>query len=63
MFKTRRGDAMTKTNLEDAIRYIGGELMDNPHADIVKLIEEASQKFDLNPMQQEFLTNKYILKK
>lgn len=54
---------MTKTNLEDAIRFIGLELLDNPNADVVKLIEEASQKFDLNPMQQEFLTNKYILQK
>ncbi len=52
---------MGVSNLEDAIRFIGLELKDNPNTDIVKLIEEASQKFDLNPMQQEFLTNKYIL--
>lgn len=54
---------MSISNLEDAIRYISLELQDNPNADRLKLIEEASQKFDLNPMQQEFLTNKYILNK
>jgi len=54
---------MTTSNIEDAVRFIGLELKDNPNADLVQLIEQASQKYDLNPMQQEFLTNKYILKK
>ncbi len=54
---------MTTSNIEDAVRFIGLELKENPGADMVKLIEQASQKFDLNPMQQEFLSNKYIFKK
>ncbi|MBP7584529.1 MAG: hypothetical protein KBA61_10870 [Spirochaetes bacterium] len=54
---------MAISNIEDAVRFIGQELRDNPGASVVKLIEEASQKYDLNPMQQEFLTNKYILNK
>ena len=54
---------MAVSNIEDAVRFIGTELRDNPDADLVQLIEQASQQYDLNPMQQEFLTNKYILKR
>ena len=43
-----------------AVRFIGGELKHNPDADKSKIIEEASRKFDLNPMQTEFLINKFI---
>jgi len=49
--------------MEDAVRFIGTELKENPNADPSKLIEEASQKFDLNPMQTEFLINKFILER
>lgn len=48
-------------SIREAVKFIGTELKSNPGANVSKLIEEASQKFDLNPMQQEFLTNKYIL--
>ncbi len=48
-------------SLEDAIRFIGLELKDNPGADRAKLIDEASQKFDLTPVQTEFLVNKFVL--
>ena len=51
---------MDKTLLEDAVRFISLELQDNPDADRVKLIEKASQQFDLNPIQTEFLMNKYV---
>ncbi len=54
---------MGKSNIEDAVKFIGLELRDNPDTDLSRLIEEAGQRFDLNPMQQEFLINKYILKK
>lgn len=49
--------------IEDAVRYISLELKDNPGADKTKLIEDASQKFDLSPIQTEFLLNKYVLGK
>lgn len=49
--------------MEDAYRFIGTELKLNPGAELSKLIEEAAQKFDLTPMQTEFLINKYILQK
>jgi hypothetical protein len=52
---------MDNKNMEDAMRFIGYELRDNPGADRSKLIEEAAQKFDLSPLQQEFLVNKFIL--
>lgn len=48
-------------SLSDAVKYISDVLLSSPDVDIVKLVEEASQKFDLNPMQEEFLTGKFIL--
>jgi hypothetical protein len=48
-------------SMEDAIRFIGGELKANPGANRSKLIEEAGQKFDLDPKQTEFLVNKFVL--
>ena len=48
-------------NINEAIKFVGGELKLNPDADKLKLINEASLKFDLNPMQTEFLTNKILL--
>ncbi len=47
--------------MEDAIRFISGELKTNPNASRSKLIEEAGQKFDLDPNQTEFLVNKFVL--
>jgi hypothetical protein len=49
------------TSLEEAVRFISTELRDNPGTDKLKLIEVASQRFDLNPLQTEFLVNKFIL--
>jgi hypothetical protein len=48
-------------SMEDAIRYISGELKADPKANKSKLIGEAAQKFDLDPRQTEFLVNKFIL--
>lgn len=46
--------------MQDAVKFISDVLKENPNADLSKLIEEASQKFDLNPLQAEFLLNKYL---
>ena len=54
---------MDNRELEDAIRLISMELKDNPDSNRVELIERASQKFDLNPLQTEFLLNKYVFEK
>jgi hypothetical protein len=48
-------------SLEEAVRFISMELRDNPESNKSKLIEIASQRFDLNPLQTEFLVNKFIL--
>lgn len=48
-------------SMEDAIRFIGLELKENPDADKSALIDQASVRFDLSPLQTEFLINKYIL--
>ena len=47
--------------MEEAVRYISVELKSNPDADRNILIEKASQQFDLNPLQSEFLLNKFVL--
>lgn len=48
-------------SIREAVRFIGTELKSNPDLDKVKLVNQAAQKYDLNPMQTEFLTNKIIL--
>ncbi|MCP4135860.1 MAG: hypothetical protein GY754_33135 [bacterium] len=50
-------------SIEDAMRFISGEIQANPDADKMKIINEASQKYDLNPMQTQFFTNKFVLNK
>ncbi|MCL2155931.1 MAG: hypothetical protein FWH53_09730 [Leptospirales bacterium] len=46
--------------MEKAIRYISEILKETPDADKVKLVEETSTKFNLNPLQAEFLSNKIV---
>ena len=48
-------------SIREAVRFIGTELKVNPELDKVALINQAAQKYDLNPMQTEFLTNKFLL--
>ena len=43
------------TDLEAAIRWIGGELRANPKADRVKLADRASLRFNLSPKDGDFL--------
>ena len=50
-------------SLEDAIRHISAELKDHPDTNIMKLVEEAAQRFNLDPVKTEFLVNKYVMKK
>ena len=54
---------MDNKSLEEAIRFISLELQGNPDADKSKIIEIASQKFDLNPLQTDFLLNKFVFGK
>lgn len=47
--------------MEKAIKYISDILRDTPDADKLKLVEDTSKRFNLNPLQTEFLTNKIVL--
>ena len=49
-----------KKSLEDVLRYISEELKRDPAQDKMKLINRASQKFDLDPADTQFLIEQYI---
>lgn len=44
-----------ETPLRQAVKWIDDRLLDDPQADRLKLIDEASRRFDLSPMDQDFL--------
>jgi hypothetical protein len=41
--------------IRQAVKWIDDQLPDNPQADRVKLLDEASRRFDLSPLDQDFL--------
>ena len=41
--------------IKQAVKWIDEQLRDNPQADRVKLIDEAGRRFDLTPLQADFL--------
>lgn len=41
--------------IKQAVKWIDEQLHDNPKADRVKLIDDASRRFDLTPLDEEFL--------
>lgn len=41
--------------IKQAIKWIDEQLRDNPKADRTKLVDEASRRFDLNPLDADFL--------
>ncbi|MFQ5802564.1 MAG: hypothetical protein ACE5JQ_06680 [Candidatus Methylomirabilales bacterium] len=45
--------------LRDALKWINGELQDNPEANVNLLIDRASQQFNLTPLQTDFLYREY----
>jgi len=51
---------MTNEIMQEVIRFISGEIKSNPDIDRSKLVNDASQKFDLNPMQTEYLLSTYL---
>lgn len=46
--------------IKQALDWILAELAENPKSDRVKLIDEASQKFDLSPLQSDFLFSQLV---
>lgn len=45
--------------LRDAMKWINGELQDDPEANVNVLIDRASQQFNLTPLQADFLYREY----
>ena len=41
--------------IKQAIQWIDNQLHDNPKADRLKLVDEASRRFDLSPADGDFL--------
>jgi len=41
--------------IKQAVKWIDDQLVDNPGADRVKLVDEASRRFDLSPLDADFL--------
>jgi hypothetical protein len=45
--------------VRQAVRYISDELREDPQKSIRKLIQEASNKFNLSPLEEESLVSFY----
>ena len=41
--------------IKQAVKWIEDQLQDHPGADRVKLIDDASRRFDLSPLDADFL--------
>jgi hypothetical protein len=41
--------------IKQAVKWIDDQLYDNPEADRTRLIDEASRRFDLTPLDADFL--------
>jgi len=41
--------------IKQAVQWLDDQLRDNPAADRVKLVDEASRRFDLTPLDTDFL--------
>jgi hypothetical protein len=41
--------------IKQAVQWIDDQLRDNPAADRVKLVDDASRRFDLTPLDADFL--------
>lgn len=41
--------------IRQAVKWIDDQLRDNPSADRVKLVDDASRRFDLTPLDTDFL--------
>lgn len=47
--------AIGEPSIKRAIKWIDEQLEENPKADRITLVDQASQRFDLTPLQQDFL--------
>jgi hypothetical protein len=47
--------AVGEAPIKQAVKWMDEQLQDNPAADRMKLVDEASRKFDLTPLDADFL--------
>jgi hypothetical protein len=48
-------DAPADSAITRAVRWIDERLLDDPRADRLRLVDEASRRFDLSPLDTDFL--------
>jgi hypothetical protein len=53
----------TGGSIKDAVKWIDEQLRDNPGADRMKLVDEAGRRFDLTPLQSDFLIRELAQRK
>ena len=46
---------MGETPVSQAVKWLDEQLRDNPQADRAALVDEASRRFDLSPLDADFL--------
>ena len=44
-----------ETPIKQSVKWIDDQLHDNPTLNRLKLVDEASRRFDLSPLDEEFL--------
>lgn len=54
--------AIGEPSLRKAIKWIDDQLHDRPAADRIKLIDEAGRRFDLTPLDEDFLLRHFSAK-
>ena len=47
--------AVGESSVKSAIKWIDEQLRDRPGADRVTLLDEAARRFDLSPLEEDFL--------
>jgi len=55
--------AVGEAPIKQAVKWIDDRLHDNPKADRTKLIDEAGRRFDLTPLDSEFLVRQLSQRK
>jgi len=47
--------ALGESGIKQAVRWLDEQLREHPDADRVRLVDEAGRRFDLSPMDTDFL--------
>jgi hypothetical protein len=51
--------AVGEPPVKAAIKWIDEQVRDNPGVDRVKLLEQAARRFDLSPLEEDFLVRHF----